>query len=66
MMKRENEGEVYTSETGLLMGWDGMGRQNRTMELLSVSHPIPWDLIGFVILQTNSIEDRTYFYTVTQ
>jgi hypothetical protein len=36
------------------------------------SHPIPWDLqlipwdpMGFVILQKNSIEDLTYFYTVT-
>jgi hypothetical protein len=49
MMKRENEGEVYKSEAGLLMRWDGMGRQNRTMGLLGVSHPIPshgipWDL----------------------
>jgi hypothetical protein len=39
------------------------------------SHPIPWDSkkklpvpshpMGFVILQKNSIEDLTYFYTVT-
>jgi hypothetical protein len=48
-----------------------MGRQNRTMGILGLSHPIPWDSknknfpshpMGFLILQQNSIEDRTYFF----